>query len=286
MESNRDRPTLSRRARNHFERFFEVLRLHVEIAGAQAEFDAGGSAFDREQASAGHGGGERLRAAHAAEAGRQDPFALQRAAEMLAAHFRESFVGALHDALRADVDPRARGHLAVHHQAFAIEFVEMIPGRPMRHQIGIGDEHARRVGVRAKHADRLAGLDEQGLVGLEPAQRLHDFVESVPVARGAADAAIDHQFARPLGDVGIEIVHQHAQRRFGEPALGAQLGSARGAHDAHIVETGMQGHRKIPRRDEQRAAAIMSDGGRAGRPRSQERRSTINQDGSVMARLR
>ena len=70
----------------------------------------------------------------------------------------------------ADVDPRAGGHLAVHHQALAIELVEMLPGRPARHQVGVGDQHARRVRVGAEHADRLARLDQQGLVVLQPAR--------------------------------------------------------------------------------------------------------------------
>jgi hypothetical protein len=88
------------------------------------------------------------------------------AAVVLAAHLDEGFVGALDDALRADVDPRAGGHLAVHHQAFLIELVEVLPGGPVRHQVGVGDQHARRIGMRAEHADRLAGLHQQGLVVL------------------------------------------------------------------------------------------------------------------------
>ncbi len=118
----------------------------------------------------------------------------------------------------------------------------MVPGRPVRHEIGIGDQHARRIGVGLEHADRLARLDEQRLVRFEPAQRLDDTVEGVPIARGAADAAVDDELARPLGDVRIEIVHQHAQRGFGEPALGGQLGSVRRADDAHIVEAGGKRH--------------------------------------------
>ena len=39
----------------------------------------------------------------------------------------ERLVGALHDALRADVDPRARGHLPVHHEAGALQLVELLP---------------------------------------------------------------------------------------------------------------------------------------------------------------
>ena len=75
---------------------------------------------------------------------------------MLAAHLDEGFVGALHDALAADVDPGAGRHLAVHHQTFAIEFAEVFPSAPMRDQVRVRDQDAWRVGVRAKHADRLA----------------------------------------------------------------------------------------------------------------------------------
>ena len=139
---------------------------------------------------------------------------------------------------RADIDPRARRHLAVHHQALAIELVEMLPGRPVRHQIGVGDQHARRIRMRAEHADRLAGLHQQRLILLQPAQRLDDAVEAFPVARGAADAAIDHQLLRPLRDHRVEIVHQHPQRRFGQPGFGGEFRAVRRADDAGVVETG------------------------------------------------
>ena len=74
---------------------------------------------------------------------------------------------------------------------------------------------------------------------LQPSQRRDDAVEALPVARGPADAAIDHQLVRPLGDVGVEIVHQHPQRRFGQPALGASASCRwRARIDALIVEAG------------------------------------------------
>ena len=63
-------------------------------------------------------------------------------------------------------------------------------------------------------------------IALEPLQRGDDAVEALPIARGPPDAAIDHELARPLGDLGVEIVHEHAQRRFGQPALGGELGPA------------------------------------------------------------
>ena len=245
-QRDRDGLALLRRPFDDRERVVEVLGLDVDIAGAQPEFDARRAALDREQRSAGHRRRERLRAAHAAEAGGEDPSSPKIAAIVPAAHLDEGLVGALHDALRADIDPRARGHLAVHHEPLAIELVEAVPGRPVRHEVRVGDEHARRVGVGAEHADRLAGLDEQRLIALEPAQRRDDAVERRPVARRPADAAIDDELARPLGDVGIEIVHEHPQRRFGQPALGAELGSAGRADDAHIVDAGWRGHGLSP----------------------------------------
>ncbi len=146
------------------QRFVQRLRLGIDITGAQTKIDAGLVAFDREAAGAGHDGCERLCAAHAAEAAGQDPLALEAAAIMLAARFHEGLVGALDDALRADIDPRSGGHLAVHGQALLIQFVEMVPGCPMRHQVGVGDQHARRILVGAEHADRLAGLHEKRLL--------------------------------------------------------------------------------------------------------------------------
>ena len=154
---------------------------------------------------------------------------------MLAAHFGEGFVRALDDALGADVDPAARGHLAVHHQPGAIELVEHLPIRPFGDEVGVGEEHARRVVMGAEHADRLARLDQQGFVVAEPLERFDDLVVSRPVARGAADPAIDDQALRVLGDFIVEIVHQHPNRGLGRPAFGDDLAPAAGADGSAIV---------------------------------------------------
>ena len=73
-----------------------VFRTHV---------DARLLAFDIERARASKRRSERLRAAHAAEARSQNPFADEAAVVMLATHLDERLVRALHDALRTDVDP-------------------------------------------------------------------------------------------------------------------------------------------------------------------------------------
>jgi hypothetical protein len=62
-----------------------------------------------------------------------------------ARHRAEGLVRALQDALRADVDPRAGRHLAVHGEPLPLQLAEHLPRRPARHQVAVGDEHARRV---------------------------------------------------------------------------------------------------------------------------------------------
>ena len=75
-QSDRDRalPDLAR-ALEHLERLIEAPRLHVQVARLQPLRDALRPALDREHGGAGHGRGERLRAAHAAQARGQDPLA-------------------------------------------------------------------------------------------------------------------------------------------------------------------------------------------------------------------
>ena len=109
---------LAARAPDHRQPFVQVFCLDIEIAGVEPHLDARGLAFDREQRGTRHGRGERLRAAHAAEPCGENPFSGKVAAIVAPPDFREGLVGALHDALAADIDPRARSHLAVHHQAF------------------------------------------------------------------------------------------------------------------------------------------------------------------------
>ena len=68
---------------------------------------------------------------------------------MLAPGFGEGLVGSLHNALSSNVNPGPGRHLAVHHQALAVELVEMRPGRPMRHEVRVRDQHPRRIGMGA-----------------------------------------------------------------------------------------------------------------------------------------
>src|ERR1700682_6156750 len=156
----------------------------------------------------------------------------------------ECFIRSLHDALAADVDPRSGGHLPEHHQPKSVELVEVIERRPVRHQVRVRDQHARRIGMGAENSDRFARLNQQRLVALELTQRGYDPIEAVPVAGGTADSAVDDKLARPLGDIRIEIFHQHAERGFRQPALGADLGPARSPDRAVVVQSAV--HEKGP----------------------------------------
>jgi len=227
---------------DHLQRLVQIVGLHVQVAGLEPLVDARGPALDREQGGAGHGRGQRLGATHAAQAAGQDPLALQVAAVVLAAGLDEGLVGALDDALATDVDPRAGGHLAVHHQPGPVELVEVLPGRPVRHQVGVGDQHPRRVAMGFEHADRLARLHQQGLVAVEFPERADDGVEAAPIARRPADAAVDHQLLGLLRHLGVEVVHDHPKRRFGQPGLGGEFGPARRADLAAVVDAGILGH--------------------------------------------
>jgi len=72
-------------------------------------------------------------------------------------------------------------------------------------------------------------LHEQGFFLAEAGEGGDDGVEAFPVARRLADAAVDHEILGALRDLGVEIVHQHSQRRLGEPGPGGEAAAARRA---------------------------------------------------------
>ena len=184
-----------------------------------------------------HRRGERLRAAHAAEPCGKNKPAGKRTTKMPTGDRTECLVRALHNALRTDVDPRAGSHLAVHREPHALELAKVIPSRPAADKIRVGNQYARRVGVRAKHADRLAALHEQCLVIFQRAQRCDDRIETVPVAGRFSGAAIHHQVTRSLRNFGIQVVHQHAERRFLLPAFTRKRCAAWRAYNARTRQS-------------------------------------------------
>ena len=78
----------------------------------------------------------------------------------------------------------------------------------------------------AEHADRLARLDEQGLVVLQILERRDDRRVGLPAPGGPAGAAVHDELVGVFGHLGVEVVHQLAHRALGGPALAAELGAA------------------------------------------------------------
>ncbi|GAA3678162.1 hypothetical protein GCM10022203_09960 [Micrococcus yunnanensis] len=226
------------------------VRLHlVQVALAHATAQAVLRDVHDQADAAVEGDGQGLGAAHAAAAAGEGEGALEGAVVALAADRGEGLVGALQDALGGDVDPRAGGHLAVHHQALGLELAELRPRGPVAHEVGVGDQHARGPLVGAEHAHRLAGLHQEGLVLLEVLEGGDDGVVGLPGAGRAAGAAVDDEVLGPLGDLGVQVVHEHPQRGLGLPGLGGQLGAARGADGAGRVVLGeAHGHGSSSRR--------------------------------------
>ena len=200
---------------------------HVQVPVLDAALDGARVDVDADRDAVVHGDGERLGAAHAAEAGGEGDGPGEGAVELLGGDGGERLVGALEDALGADVDPRAGRHLPVHGEAEGLQAAELLPVRPVADQVGVGDEDARRPLVGLHDADRSAGLDEHRLVLLERPQRTDHGVEGAPVAGGLAGAAVDDELVGVLGDLGVEVVLQHPQGGFLLPSQGAQFRTAR-----------------------------------------------------------
>jgi hypothetical protein len=214
------------------DRLVHVMRQLVDVARLQPAPCASFVHLDDQGRAAVHRDRQRLRAAHPAEAGREGRRPGQCAVEVLACRLRERLVRALDDSLGRDVDPGPGRHLAVHRQAGALELAERLPRGPVRHEVCVGDEHPRRVRRRAEDADRLARLDEERLVVLEPPELSDDGVERLPAAGGPAGAAVDDELVRLLGDLGIQVVHEHPQRGLLLPSLAGKLGASRRADGA------------------------------------------------------
>ncbi|MEY9488179.1 hypothetical protein RKD26_003973 [Streptomyces calvus] len=214
----------------------EGVGAHVEVAVLDAAVDGARVAVDADRDAVVHGDREGLGAAHATESGGQGDGPGEGAAELLRGDGGEGLVGALEDALRADVDPGAGGHLPVHGQAEGLQTAELLPVGPVADEVGVGDEDARRPLVGLHDADGTAGLDEHGLVLLEGLQRADHGVEGAPVAGRLAGAAVDDQLVGVLGDLGVEVVLQHPQGGLLLPSQGARFGAARrsdGAGSGH-----------------------------------------------------
>ncbi len=164
-QPDRKRATVARCVPHARERILQRLSRLVEIPRLEPTLDARRVDLDAQDRRACERRRQWLRAAHAAETGGQDCAPRERRrAEMLLPGGRERLVRALQDPLGADVDPRARGHLAEHGQPLRLESPELVPGRPFRDEQRVRDKDARRRRRCAEDRDWLPGLHEQCLI--------------------------------------------------------------------------------------------------------------------------
>ena len=78
-----------------------------------------------------------------------------------------------------------------------------------------------------EYPDRLAGLDQERLVIVEGFQSGNYGFVTVPISGRFARASVDDEILRTLGNLFIEIVHEHAHRSFLLPAFTGDRGTAR-----------------------------------------------------------
>ena len=125
----------------------------------------------------------------------------------------EGLVGALEDPLGADVDPRTRGHLAVHGEPERLEATELRPRRPVAAR-GWSSRSARAAPTRGSRSTPTGRPDWTSIVSSPfsvvsvrtSASKLRQSRAARPVP------AVDDEVVGPLGDLGVEVVLQHPQR--------------------------------------------------------------------------
>ncbi len=206
-----------------------------------------------ERRAASHRHRQGLGAAHPAESRRDGELPGEGAvgrAEVASARLGERLVRPLEDPLRPDVDPGAGRHLAVHRQPERLEAPELVPGPPVRHEVRVRDQDARRVGMRAEDGHGLARLDEERLLVAEALELAEDRLEALGVARGFTGAAVDDEVLAALGHVGGEVVQEHPVGRFREPGAAPERRPARegrrgvaggGGDGAHAADVSPEG---------------------------------------------
>ncbi len=130
-KADRQRAALGLRGGDHLQRRIEIGGDHFEITDLLALARAFRIDVNGEDRGTGHAACERLRTAHATEPGGQHEAPSEGAAEATFGDAHEDLVGALNDALRADILPGAGRESAPADQALALEFVEDLGLRPL-----------------------------------------------------------------------------------------------------------------------------------------------------------
>ena len=154
-----------------------------------------------------------LRAGHAAEAGGNEEtspeVSVVRDAQLQPAGIEERVEGAVHDALRADIHPAARGHLAVVRDAEGGGAVEILLIVKCADHKPVCDHDARRALRRMEQSQRMSGHDDQRLLVGQFLQILLDEPVLHPVLADLAGLAVGGQFVWIQRDVEVQVVVDH-----------------------------------------------------------------------------
>ena len=153
---------------------------------------------------------------------------------------RERLVRPLEDALRADVDPAAGRHLPEHRQPERLEPAELLPGRPARHEQRVRDQDARGTADgcgrrrRPSRSVRAASRRRRARAGRGRCPRSASWFRAA-----LPGAAVDDELLGVLGDLGVEVVQKHPERRLGLPRARVQLRPARRPDLAEVSAEGL-----------------------------------------------
>ena len=92
---------------------------------------------------------------------------------------------------------------------------------------------------KVRPGDILGALTGKNGIAGKQVGKIHIFDNCayVAVTRGAANAPINDQLLGFLGHLGIEVVLDHTEGSFGQPALAMELAAARGSNRAGVVNT-------------------------------------------------
>ena len=222
-QANRKRFALLSSIFRHFQGLVDVIGPCVEVTCLDAPLNCPWIDFDSDHDAEVQRGRKRLSAAHLSEASRQNDLALQVTAKMLSRSGEKCLISALKDALSPDVYPAAGRHLAIHNQAALLKLPEIFPVSPLWHKVGVCDQHAWRPRMGLEHAHRLPRLHDERFIKFHLLQCVNDSPESLPAASRPSGASINDQIGGILGHFRVKVVHYHAHRGFGLPALGCQL---------------------------------------------------------------
>ena len=141
-----------------------------------------------------------------------------------------SDVGAVHDALRADIHVRPGGHLTVLRHAKCIEFFPVVGFGIVGYHHAVGHHHPRGIDMRREQSHRVTTVHHKCLFFCHGGQVLHGEQVLRPVLEDRSVAAIGDEFMRMLCYHRIQVVLYHHHDGRSLPALMGIMVQVTGIH--------------------------------------------------------